>query len=349
MEKFDGRKLSHKAREALRIRAVQLVEAGESPEKVIKTFGFHRSAIYQWIAKYREGGTEALKARPITGRPMTLNGQQLQWIYKTIVDDNPLQLKFEFALWTREMVRDLIYRKFDQKLSLVSVGRLLKRLGFSPQKPLHRAYQQNPKLVLEWQAIELPRIISMAKATKATIFYADESSVRSDYHAGTTWALKGKTPIVQTTGSRFKLNILSAISPKGQMRFMTYDSNLTGEVFCNFLKRLIHKADNPVYLIVDGHPVHRSNMVRQFVEANRERLKLFFLPAYSPQFNPDELVWADLKRNISRRILKGKKDLKARVISHLRSLQNMPAKISKFFHHPTIRFPFEVSGILRTP
>lgn len=346
MEKIDGRKLSHQAREALRLRAVQLVEAGESPEKIVKTLGFHRSAIYQWIAKYREGGKEALKARPITGRPPKLGGQQLQWIYQTIVGNNPLQLKFEFALWTREMVRDLIQRKFDLKLSVVSVGRLLKKLGFSPQKPLHRAYQQNPQLVLEWQARELPRIIRMAKAAKATLYYADESSVRSDYHSGTTWALKGKTPIVQSSGSRFKVNILSAISPRGQMRFMTYESNLTGEVFCDFLKRLIHGADQPIYLVVDNHPAHRSHKVRQFVESRQGMLKLFFLPAYSPQFNPDELVWADLKKNISRRVLKGKEDLKARVISHLRSLQNMPTKIAKFFHHPTVRFPFEVSGIL---
>jgi transposase len=346
MDKFDGRKLSHQAREALRLRAVQMVESGESPEKVVEALGFHRSAIYQWIAKYREGGKEALKTRPITGRPPKLTGPHLQWLYQTIVGKNPLQLKFEFALWTRDMVRDLIRTEFDLNLSVVSVGRLLHKLGFSPQKPLHRAYQQNPQLVLEWQARELPKILSMAKAEKATLYYADESSVRSDYHSGTTWALKGKTPIVQATGSRFKINILSAISPKGLLRFMTYESNLTAEVFCEFLGRLVYRAENPVYVVTDNHPAHRSKRVRQFVESTKGMLKLFFLPAYSPELNPDELVWADLKRNIGRRALKGKGDLKARVISHLRSLQNMPDKIAKFFHHPLVKYAFTVSSIL---
>lgn len=344
MDKFDGRKLSHKAREALRIRAVQMVESGESPEKVIAVLGFHRSAIYQWIAKYREGGKDALKARAITGRPPKLTGKQLQWLHDAIVGKNPLQLKFEFALWTRDMVRELIRREFDLNLSTVSVGRLLHKLGFSPQKPLHRAYQQNPQLVLEWQARQLPRILAMAKAEKATVYYADESSVRSDYHSGTTWAPKGKTPIVQKTGSRFKINVLSAISPKGMMRFMTYESNLTAEVFCEFLGRLIHGAAKPIYVITDNHPAHRAQKVRQFVESSKGMLKLFFLPAYSPELNPDELVWADLKRNIGRRVLKGKKDLKARVISHLRALQNMPAKVAQFFLHPLVKYAFLVSG-----
>lgn len=346
MKKFDGRKLSHEARESLRIRAVQMVEAGESPEKVIAALGFHRSAIYQWIAKYREGGKEALKKRPITGRPPKLTGKQLQWLYQMIVGKNPLQLKFDFALWTRDMVREVIRREFDLNLSAVSVGRLLHKLGFSPQKPLHRAYQQNPQLVLEWQARELPRILAMATAEKAVVYYADESAVRSDYHSGTTWALKGKTPIVQKTGARFKINVLSAVSPKGMMRFMTYDSNLTAEVFCEFLGRLLYRAAKPVYVIADNHPVHRSQKVRQFVESSKGMLKLFFLPAYSPELNPDELVWADLKRNIGRRVIKGKGDLKARVISHLRSLQNMPAKIAQFFLHPLVKYAFAVSGNL---
>jgi len=348
MEKLDGRKLDHKTREAIRIRAVQRIEAGESPEVIASTLGFHRSCVYDWIARYRDGGIEALRAKPIPGATPKLNGSQLQWIYKTIIGNNPLQLKFEFALWTRDMVRDLIRRQFDIKLSPVSVGRLLKKLGFTPQKPLHRAYQQNPELVLQWQAQELPKILARAKAEQATLYYADESSVRSDYHTGTTWAIKGKTPVVRQTGSRFKINALSAISPGGQMRFMTYETNLTAEVFCDFLRRLLYQAKKPVYLVVDNHPVHRSQRVRKFIEEAKGKLKLFFLPAYSPELNPDELVWADLKKNISRRILKGKTDLRVRVVSHLRSLQNMPDKVAKFFHHPAVKFIFSMSGSLCT-
>ena len=146
MKESDGRKINRKALEAIRIRAVKRVEAGESPEVVIAALGFTRPRIYEWLAKYREGGIDALRAKPISGRPPKLEGKNLKWIYKTVVEKNPLQLRFEFSLWTRAMVRELIRNKFGIRMSEVSVGRMLKKLGLSPQKPLRRAYQQNADL-----------------------------------------------------------------------------------------------------------------------------------------------------------------------------------------------------------
>ena len=139
MKKRDGRALDHKALEAIRIQAVQRVEAGESPEDVIRVLGFSRTVIYDWLAKYREGGLDGLRAKAISGRPPRLDGKQLRWLYKAITTKSPLQYRFEFALWTRSMVRDLIRERFGVQLSDVSVGRLLKKLGLSPQKPLRRA------------------------------------------------------------------------------------------------------------------------------------------------------------------------------------------------------------------
>ena len=344
MKKIDGRQLDHKTREAIRIHAVKRIEAGESPEIVAEVLGFHRSCIYDWIAKYRESGIEGLKAKPIPGAKPKLNGQQLRWLRDIIIGKNPRQLKLPFALWTRSMVRELIKRELAVKLSEVSVGRLLKKLGFTPQKPLHRAYQQNPELVLTWQAKELPRIQAMAKAEKATIYYADESSVRSDYHAGTTWALKGKTPVIRTTGSRFKINMLSAISPRGDLRFTAFEGMLNAEVFCDFLKRLLHNAERPIYIIVDNHPVHRSYKVRDFVESTKGRLKMFFLPPYSPELNPGELVWANLKKHVARNPLQDLDDLKKRVMSYFRSLNMLPAKVASFFMHPALKFAWQMSG-----
>ena len=344
MKEFDGRKLDHKTRETIRIRAIKRIEAGESPEVIAKTLGYHRSCIYDWIARYREGGIEALRAKPIPGAKPKLNGKQLQWIHKTIVGKNPLQLKLPFALWTRAMVRELIMREFDVKLSEVSVGRLLKKLGFTAQKPLHRAYQQNPQLVLNWQARELPRIRAMAKAEKATIYYADESTIRSDYHSGTTWAPKGQTPVIRSTGSIFKVNMISAISPRGALRFMMFDGRMNADVFCDFLKRLLYKADKPVYVIVDNHPVHRSYKVRDFVESTEGKLKMFFLPPYSPELNPDELVWANMKKKMGKQVSSNLTDLKKRIISFVRSLNMLPDKVAAFFKHPSIKFAWYVSG-----
>src|SRR5215218_5796369 len=196
MRDDDGRKLDHKTLEQLRIRAVRQIEQGAHPEDVAAGLGMTRAAVYGWLAKYREGGLEALKARPVPGRPPSLSGAQLQRVYTLVVGHDPRQLQFTLALWTRAMVRELICREFGVRLSEVSVGRLLRKLGLSPQRPLYRAYQQNPEAVARWKAETYPQLRTEAAQVGATIYFADEAGVRSDYHAGTTWAPVGRTPVV---------------------------------------------------------------------------------------------------------------------------------------------------------
>lgn len=337
--KTDGRKLSHKTREEIRIRAVKQVEAGESPEVVIKALGFHRSCIYEWIAKYREGGIDALITKKITGRPPKLQGKHIKKVYHIIKDKNPLQLKFKFALWTRAMVREVIFKEFGVRLSEVSVGRLLKKMGFSPQRPLRRAYQQDKKRVEKWLNEEYPAIKAMAQKAKAAIFFADEAGIRSDYHSGTTWGLKGQTPTVKTTGARFSVNMISAVNSKGLMRFMLFDGRMNSDRFIEFLKRLIYNAENPVYLIVDGHRAHKSLKVENFVESTKGMLKIFYLPPYSPELNPDEHVWNHVKNHrIGKTFISGPDDLKKKVLSCLKSLQKSPKKIIGFFKEQHVRY-----------
>jgi transposase len=342
MKRRDGRKLGRKALEDIRIQAIQQVEAGESPEDVIRTLGFSRGVIYEWIAKYRDGGIDALRARRAPGRPPKLNGKQLKWLYNTITQKNPLQLKFEFALWTRGMVREVIRNRFGVRLSEVSVGRLLKKLGLTPQRPLRRAYQQDPKKVERWLKDEFPQIRALAKKEGATIFFQDEAGVRSDFHAGTTWAPRGQTPVVPATGQRFGLNVASAVSPRGELRFMIFEGRMNGEKFIDFLKRMLHNADRPIFLIVDGHPSHRARKVLEFVESNEGWLRLFFLPPYSPELNPDELVWNNLKNHgVGKRIPQSREHLKHIVLCHLRSLQRMPDVICGFFQQRDVCYAAE--------
>ena len=336
MRENDARKLDHKTLEAIRIRAVEQVQAGHSPEEVIKALGFTRGRIYEWLARYRSGGWHALKAKPLKGRPPRITGNQMKWIYNTVTRKNPLQLKFEFALWTRRMIRDLISEKFGIHLSLPSVGRLLAQLGLTCQKPLMRAFQQNPSLVEHWLREEYPRIQARAKRIGAEIFFADEAGIRSDFHSGKTWAPRGQTPIIKATGARFGFNMLSAVSPKGNMRFMVVDGRVASKQFCEFLRRLCVRATRPIFLILDGHPVHRSAKVKKVVESLKGKLQLFFLPPYSPELNPDEFVWNEVKNNgIGRMSVSGPDDMKRKVVDYLKSMQRFPELIRSFFYAPT--------------
>ncbi len=339
MRTNDARKLDHKTLEAIRIRAVEQVHAGQNPEDVIRALGFSRACIYNWLARYRAGGWQALRARPLMGRPKKVSGAQLKWVYDTVTRKSPLQFKFECALWTRRMIRTVIKDRFGVELSLASVGRLLAQLGLTCQKPLMRAFQQQPALVEQWLRDEYPQIRANAKKRGAEIFFGDEAGVRSDAHAGRTWAPRGKTPVVRVTGARFGLNMISAVSPKGQLRFMVVKGRVAAPQFCEFLRRLMFRAARPIVLILDGHPVHRSAKVRRLAESFGHKLQLFFLPPYSPELNPDEWVWNDLKNNgIGRISITGPDHVRHHVIGHLRHMQRSPWLIRSFFQAPTTKY-----------
>jgi transposase len=335
MEKLDGRKIGSEAMEQIRIRAVQRVQAGESPETVIKALGFARACIYNWLARYRAGGWHALKTGNRSGRPKKLSGTQISWIYRTIRNKDPRQLKFSFALWTRLMIASLIKHQFGVKLSPTSVGRLLNQLGFTCQKPLYRAYQRDAELIKEWKEKVFPGIQKRAKREFATIYFQDESGIRSDFHSGTTWGLKGQTPVIESTGDRFGLNMMAAITPGGQMKFMIVEGTIRGDQICEFLKRLMHGHQNKIFLVWDGHPTHKSKQVKECIASFEGRLEVFLLPSYSPDLNPIEQLWNHAKGNgVGRKIAYGPNQLKSMIINKLRSLQKLSEKIKSFFRHP---------------
>jgi transposase len=335
---FDGRQLPRKAKEQLRVAAVKRVEAGESPELVAAGLGINRRTIYRWIEAFHYGGEPALKAKPIPGAPPKLDAKQMQKLARIVRTKNPLQLNFEFALWTLAMIRELIRRDFAVSLSEVSVGRLMRRLGFSPQRPLYRAWQQDPALVERWRTEDYPKIAARAKREGALIYFADESGIRSDHHAGTTWAQVGQTPVVKATGARYGLNMLSAVNALGHFRFMTVEGRVNASVFRDFLKRLITGMERKIFLIVDGHPAHKARLVSRFVEDNADAIELFFLPPYAPELNPDELAWAHIKTRIAKATTQTKDDLKAMVERVMHRLQKMPEIVAGFFHAPTCAY-----------
>lgn len=339
MRDDDGRKLGHRTLEALRLRAVAQVEKGADPREVSRTLGMHEHTVYGWLAKAREGGPEALAARPIPGRPPKLDDDQQRQVVEWVAGSDPRQLAFDFALWTRQMVRELIRREFGVQMSSSAVGRMLGRLGLSPQRPLWRAWQADPQKVAAWKQVEYPRIAKQAKKQGATVYFLDEAGIRSDHHAGTTWGRIGQTPIVKTTGARHSLNMISAVTAKGLLRFSTFTGGFNAGKFIEFAKKLLHDTGGPVFLIVDGHPAHRAKKVTEFVASTNGRLRLFFLPGYSPQLNPDEWVWKNVKSDrVGRAGITGPDQFRAIAVGALRRLQAMPRIVRGFFTDPDLAY-----------
>jgi transposase len=340
MQKIDARSLSPSAQEHVRRLAVKAVLDGAKQKEVATMVGVTRHTICRWVKAYRLQGKEALKAKP-KGRPQ--GGKLLPWqaaqIAKTVIDHHPEQLKSPFYLWTREAVALLIKRRFGLRLSVWTVGRYLKRWGFTPQKPARRAWEQNPEQVRQWLKKEYPSIRRQARKEKAQIYWGDEMGLRSDHAAGRSYGLKGQTPVILATGQRFRCNMISAITNQGRLNFMVFKERFTAQVFIEFLRRLLRQNVRRVYLIIDRHPVHRSHKVKNWVEENEERLRLIFLPSYSPEINPDELLNQDVKSNaLGRQRPADQTELMSKIRSYLRSRQCKPDIVANYFQGKHVQY-----------
>jgi transposase len=260
-------------------------------------------------------------------------------IVRLIRDRCPDQLKLPFALWTRDAVRQLIKIRFGISVSVWTVGRYLKRWGFTPQKPLRRAYERNPEAVKLWLEKDYPAIRQQAHAERAQIHWGDEMGMRSDHQTGRNYGLKGQTPVVPGTGKRFGCNMISAITNRGRLAFMVFKERFTGLVMIEFLRRLIKQNCRKVFLIVDGHPVHGSRQVKRWVYGHSKKIRLFYLPGYSPELNPDEYLNQDVKTNaVGRQRPKDQPEIMEQVRSYLRSTQCQPQIVRNYFQHEDVRY-----------
>jgi transposase len=333
MAKIDGRTLDHKALEHMRMLAVKrVVDDGEEPSEVMRSLGLCRTSIYPWLRKFRDEGWEALAERIAQGPEPKLKEKQRQRVKRWILGKDPRQYGFDFGLWTRRIVQSLIQDKLKVELGLTAVGRLLASLEITPQKPLRRAYERDPVAVDLWLKETYPALRKRAKRLGATIYFLDEAGFQSDPPLGRTYGLKGHTPVVVSSGQRQSINVISAITARGGFWAATYTGKLNAEAFVAFLQNFMKGRSGKVFLVVDGHPAHKANVVKRYIQSMEGGLELHFLPPYAPDLNPDEFVWSHMKTNgVSKRPLKKNESMRARVEQDLANIKSNRELIRSFF------------------
>jgi transposase len=336
----DGRKLTQAEQEARRLQAARLLRSGRTPVQVAEALGVSRSWAFAVQKAVREGGEVALTGIPRPEGPKKLDRARRAELAVLITDRTPMDFGFDEALWTRKIVSDLIYQRWGVDLSLPTVGSVLRDLGFSPQRPIRRAIEQDPDAVARWESEEFPAIRAQAKAEGAELYFGDEAGVRSDYHSGTTWAPVGCTPVVRTTGDRKSVSMLSAISAQGKICFEVRTGGVNSEVFIDFCTKLMADAgDRKVFLVIDNATYHVSRKTREFAAKTAGKLTLFFLSTYAPELNPDELVWKNVKHDrIGRASIKNAAELRSRALAALEHLRDFPEIVKGFFRAPRLAY-----------
>jgi len=340
MGNLDARSLSPEAQEALRRRVVLAVRGGLSQTTAARLFQVARPTVNRWMQISDAGSLRALRGKR-RGRPpgTPVAAADAARVVRLIIGRCPDQLRLPFTLWTREAVRQLLQRQFGVNVSVWTVGRYLKTWGLTPQKPLTRAYEQNPEAVRHWLEDVYPALRADAARRGAEIHWGDEMGFRSDYHAGRTYGRRGHTPVVPATGQRFRANVISSLTNRGRLAFMVFREGFTTRVFLRFLRRLVRLVRRPVFLVVDNHPVHRARAVSRWVAAHAGAVRLVFLPGYSPDLNPDEFLNHDVKANaVGRQRPATQAELIANVRSYLRVTQHHPAAVRRYFDAPSVRY-----------
>jgi len=340
-KKPDARLLPPQAQEDLRRRVMAAVlDRKCRPTEAARTFGVSRMSIYNWLGAVEAGGRSALRAQkrgPKGGS--RLAGHQAATVVRMIQDRCPDQLRLPFALWTREAVAELIQQRYGIGLSVWTVGRYLRHWGFTPQKPVRRAYERDPEAVRRWLEKEYPAVRRRARAQGAGIYWGDQMGLRSDHQAGTSYGRRGCTPVIPGTGKRFGCSMMSAITNRGQLAFMVFKCRFTAKVMLVFLRRLVRHARRKVFLIVDGHPVHGAQAVGRWLATHAGQIEMFLLPGYSPELNPDELLNNDVKSNaLGRRRPADQIEMISEVRGYLRGTQRRPDIVVNYFQEKHVRY-----------
>lgn len=343
-EKIDARHLSPEVLEERRKLAIRLRLKGIKNKEVAKMVGLSPQTVSTHYTRYKKEGIGALKSAK-RGRPKKvgkrLSDEQESSIIRLLIDKNPKQLQFKFALWTREAVRQLIKQEVGIEMPISTVGHYLKKWQFTAKKPIKRAYEHKDEQTQKWLREEYPKIKQEAKAESADIWWADETacvSLPTNLKGYAPIGSKNK-PILEHPARKFKVNMISAIANTGKTMFSLYDESINIERFIDFLQKVIDSSEKKVYIIVDNLRVHHAKLVKAWIEEHKEHIRIFYLPPYSPEFNPDEYLNQDYKRNANKdNIPFTKTELKSNTLAYMESIQNNQQKVANLFQHPSIQY-----------
>src|SRR3954451_210295 len=357
MKHVDMRKLAPAAQEERRRQVMGLRQNGASYAAIGAPVGLSQTGVFDICQRFDARGEKGLVSGKRGRKPdeqKLLTTAQEREIKRLICRHMPDDLGLDFALWSREAVRALIRRQYGVRLAVRTTGKYLARWGFTAQKPLRRAYEQNPADARHWLRHEYPAIVGQARGM---IFWGDETGLRADDVRGRSYAPPGKTPrlaippsyawrnlwpalpVVRPNQRRIGLGLISAVSNKGELRWKVLDGAIKAPVLICFMQRLIRDAKRKVFLILDRLPVHRSAVVREWLARHKAQIEVFHLPSYSPELNPDEGLNADLKQHVTRKApLRSKQALKQAAISHMHRLTKSPARVRSFFRQKSMRY-----------
>lgn len=342
MKHEDMRKLAPAAQEERRRQVVGLRQSGMSYTAIAAQVGLSPTGVFNICERFATQGAKGLVSGKRGRRPdeqRLLNAGQDAEIRKLICRHMPDGLGLPFALWSRAAVRDLIFQRCGVRLAVRTTGKYLARWGFTAQKPLRRAYEQRPAEVRRWLRAEYPAIQARARKARGIVYWGDETGFRSDDVRGRSYAPRGQTPVVEVCHKRAGLGLISAVTNRGELRWMVLAKAITAPVLIRFLQRLIQDVRRKVFLILDRLRVHRAGQVRDWLAAHQSKIEVFHLPPYSPELNPDEGLNADLKQAVTRKApARSRQQLKQAVINHMRHLAKSPARIRSYFRHKPVRY-----------
>ncbi|MGC3525902.1 IS630 family transposase [Pseudomonas aeruginosa] len=343
MQATDMRSLSRDVRHERRVQVIRLRKAGHTYDEIAAQTGLSRTGVFDICKRHDAAGAKALRDAPNgrqSGQGRLLEAAQQAWVRQVIADKTPDQLKMPYALWTRAAVAQLIEQRFGIRLAVRTMGLYLARWGFTPQKPMKKAYEQSPAAVKKWLEEDLPGDCpARAKTEGAEIHWGDESGLRSDDVRGRSFAPKGQTPVIRVNTKRHGLSVISTVTNKGQMRWRISDGALNASILIDFLRRLTKGASKKVFLILDNLRVHHAKPVKAWLAEHKDAIEVFYLPSYSPELNPDEMANADIKQAVTTLApARTKLQWVKATARHLRSVQRQPQRIRKYFEHDPVRY-----------